>query len=47
MSQQDDPCTFKQAMNSDKNEEWLAAMKAELNSMRKNGVWKLVNLPTY
>jgi transposase InsO family protein len=45
MSQQEDPCTFKQAMDSAKNEEWLAAMKAELESMQKNGVWELVALP--
>ncbi|KAI5317163.1 hypothetical protein L3X38_036870 [Prunus dulcis] len=47
MSQQEDPRSFKQAMNSDKNEEWLAAMKVELDSMRKNGVWELVRRCLY
>ncbi|BBG95347.1 hypothetical protein Prudu_003864, partial [Prunus dulcis] len=28
-----------------KSENWWAAMKSELNSMEKNGVWKLVTLP--
>ncbi|KAI5347656.1 hypothetical protein L3X38_000543 [Prunus dulcis] len=41
----EDPMTFKQAMMSEKSENWWAAMKSELNSMEKNGVWKLVTLP--
>ncbi|KAI5344589.1 hypothetical protein L3X38_012466 [Prunus dulcis] len=41
----EDPATFKQAMTSEKRENWFAAMKLELNSMEKNGVWKLVTLP--
>ncbi|BBG99824.1 transposable element gene [Prunus dulcis] len=41
----EDPATFKQAMTSEKRENWFAAMKSELNSMEKNGVWKLVTLP--
>ncbi|CAL2256689.1 unnamed protein product [Prunus armeniaca] len=32
-------------MTSEKKENWFAAMKSELNSMEKNGVWKLVTLP--
>jgi len=28
-------------MTSEDNEKWLAAMKSELESMRKNGVWEL------
>lgn len=41
----EDPKTFKEAMNSEKNEEWLAAMKSKLQSMSKNHVWDLVELP--
>ncbi|CAL9019297.1 unnamed protein product, partial [Prunus brigantina] len=41
----EDPATFKQAMTSEKKENWFVAMKSELNSMEKNGVWKLVTLP--
>ncbi|CAL9020348.1 unnamed protein product [Prunus brigantina] len=37
--------TFKQAMMSEKSENWWAAMKSELNSMEKNEVWELVTLP--
>ncbi|CAL8992142.1 unnamed protein product, partial [Prunus brigantina] len=33
----DDPVNFKQAITSEDNEKWLAAMKSELESMRKNG----------
>ncbi|CAL2241924.1 unnamed protein product [Prunus armeniaca] len=42
---EEDPATFKQAMESDKSSQWSAAMESELESMSKNGVWKLVNLP--
>ncbi|CAL8998293.1 unnamed protein product, partial [Prunus brigantina] len=38
----EDPVSFKQAMHSEK---WLEAMESELQSMSKNGVWKLVALP--
>lgn len=41
----EDPVTFKHAMESDKNEHLMAAMKSELESMSKNGVWRLVKLP--
>ncbi|CAL9021611.1 unnamed protein product, partial [Prunus brigantina] len=41
----DDPENFKQAIMGEDNERWLAAMKSELESMRKNGVWELKVLP--
>lgn len=41
----EDPMNFRQAMMSDRNENWWAAMKSELRSMVKNGVWELVPLP--
>ncbi|KAI5349975.1 hypothetical protein L3X38_002866 [Prunus dulcis] len=49
-SEQNDPCledpiTLKQALTSSANEQWLQAMKSELNSMEKNKVWELVQLP--
>ncbi|CAL8992233.1 unnamed protein product [Prunus brigantina] len=37
----DDPENFKQAIMGEDNERWLTAMKSELESMRKNGVWEL------
>ena len=41
----DDPTTFSQAMNSLNSSNWYDAMKEELNSMDKNNVWNLVELP--
>ncbi|CAL8999519.1 unnamed protein product [Prunus brigantina] len=41
----EDPVSFKHAMQSEKCEKWLEAMESELQSMSKNGVWKLVALP--
>ncbi|KAI5314720.1 hypothetical protein L3X38_043896 [Prunus dulcis] len=41
----DDPENFKQAIMGEDNERWLAAMKSELESMRKNSVWELKVLP--
>ncbi|CAL8112803.1 unnamed protein product [Prunus armeniaca] len=40
----EDPMTFKQAVESDICEFWMAAMESELDSMSMNGVWKLVKL---
>ncbi|CAL8075801.1 unnamed protein product [Prunus armeniaca] len=42
----EDPTTYKQAMESEKNQHWFAAMESELESMSKNGVWSLVELPS-
>ncbi|CAL9015427.1 unnamed protein product [Prunus brigantina] len=41
----EDPMNYKQAISSEKSENWWGAMKSELSSMEKNGVWKLVNQP--
>ncbi|PKI52686.1 hypothetical protein CRG98_026922 [Punica granatum] len=41
----EDPTTFSQAMSEDNSSFWLDAMKDELDSMAKNGVWDLVELP--
>ncbi|XP_074271616.1 putative mitochondrial protein AtMg00820 [Silene latifolia] len=32
-------------MNSDDSDKWINAMKEEMESMAKNEVWELVNLP--
>ncbi|WVZ98064.1 hypothetical protein U9M48_043546 [Paspalum notatum var. saurae] len=40
-----DPKTYKKAINYPQSKLWVKAMREELNSMRKNKVWKLVSLP--
>lgn len=42
MGEDDDPLTFKQAIQSENAEKWNEAMEAELKSMSDNAVWKLV-----
>ena len=38
------PVSFSQAINSDKFDKWIDAMKEELKSMTQNNVWDLVEL---
>lgn len=45
LSMENDPISFKQAMESDNSEKWFNAMKEELKSMDDNQVWDLVQLP--
>lgn len=40
-----DPTSYKEAINSDQSSEWNKAMIDELDSMNKNNVWELVELP--
>lgn len=40
-----DPEFFSQAINCKELELWYNAMKEEMNSMKSNGVWDLVELP--
>ncbi|XP_022008232.1 uncharacterized protein LOC110907579 [Helianthus annuus] len=40
-----DPTSYSEAIGSDKSSEWNKAMIDELDSMKKNGVWELVELP--
>ena len=40
-----DPTTYREALSSDKANEWLIAMKDEMQSMLDNDVWELVDLP--
>ena len=41
----EDPVSFSQAINSDKSDKWINAMKEELKSMAENNVWDLIELP--
>ena len=41
----DDLVSFKDVINSDDSEFWLDAMKDEIESMIKNQIWKLIELP--
>ena len=41
----DDPKTMEEALSSSEKEEWKAAMRNELESLHKNDVWDIVELP--
>ena len=36
---------MKEALSSENNEEWHKAMKSEIESLQKNNVWELEELP--
>ena len=40
-----EPITLKEALSSEKNEKWIDAMKDEINSLKRNNVWDLKQLP--
>lgn len=40
-----DPITFEEAINSEDKELWIQAIKEELNSLKENQVWILVDRP--
>ena len=40
-----EPKTYKQAINSDESEKWVAAMSDEIDSLNQYSVWELVKLP--
>ncbi|CAL9071543.1 unnamed protein product, partial [Musa textilis] len=42
---ENDPETFSQAMSCKESDLWYNAMKEEINSMKSNEVWDLVELP--
>jgi hypothetical protein len=42
----EDPRTFKQAMDGSDSQQWQEAMEEEIDSIKKNEVWELVDLPT-
>jgi len=41
----DESTSFQEAVNSPSNKEWMDAMQDEMNSMIRNQVWELVDLP--
>ena len=40
-----DPETFEEAMDSPDRESWMQTMMKEMESLRKNRTWQLVDLP--
>ena len=40
-----DPSSFKEAMQRDDSAQWKVATDSEINSLKKNNTWTLVNLP--
>ena len=38
-----DPASYREAMSSPDSDEWKKAIEAELQSMRENDVWDLVD----
>ena len=45
MMNADEPVTYQNAMTDPESDKWLEAMNAEMQSMRENQVWDLVELP--
>ena len=41
----DDPKSFRDAMKGSNSQKWKPAIEAEMNSLRKNNTWELVDLP--
>ena len=41
----DEPASYEEALASPASHEWLVAMRDEMDSMVKNQVWELVDLP--
>ena len=41
----EEPTSYVEAVDSPNNKEWMDAMKDELESMARNKVWDLVDLP--
>ena len=42
---EDDPISFRQAIESSNSQKWIDAMNEEIKSMRDNDVWDIVQLP--
>jgi hypothetical protein len=40
-----DPTTFQKAVNSQEKSRWVGAMAEEMESLRKNQMWELVEFP--
>ena len=45
IAQEEDPITVEQALSNPDTEKWMKAMEAELESLHKNQVWELSELP--
>ena len=41
----DEPASYQEAITSPNSEKWIVSMKDEIDSMAKNDVWELVDLP--
>src|SRR3954466_14284883 len=41
----DEPTSYKEAMEGPESEEWLEAMKSEIDSMYTNKVWPTMDIP--
>ena len=41
----DEPTTYEESLNSSESDQWLKAMKSEMDSMYTNQVWTLVDPP--
>ena len=41
----DEPCTYRDAVDSKESKQWLIAMNEEIKSLQKNQTWELVQLP--
>ena len=41
----DEPSTYEESLNSSESDQWLKAMKSEMDSMYTNQVWTLVDQP--
>ncbi|GKG30275.1 putative retrotransposon ty1-copia subclass protein, partial [Tanacetum coccineum] len=41
----DEPANYKAALKDPESEKWLAAMNVEMQSMKYNNVWELVDIP--
>lgn len=40
-----DPKSFREAMRSERKEEWLKVISEELSAIEANGVWKIILKP--
>ena len=41
----DEPSTYREAIRLDSQENWQRAMQEEIDSLKRHGTWKLVDLP--
>jgi len=41
----EEPTSFQEAIDSSNHKEWMKAMRDEMDSMVRNKVWELVDLP--